>query len=432
MARIVWRAGASYTAGFVVEPDVLLFAYEATTAGVSGTTEPVWPTTAGATVTDGTVVWTARAANTITWTAAKLYTSGASEPTWPTTMGATVVGNGVTWTTRSAVISDPKCPHSKIAIKMASKIFSPYRDVMRYSTTNYPRDWSTPDDAGFLPTGLQSSESPEVSACGEYRGRLVVFTPSDLQVWTVDPDPAEMALFDNIPGLGTVFDKAIVAVAGDLYFLTPGGYRSVAVAAGATNLAAGDIGTAIDPVVQVLVAGGKVPIACYYPTSGQMWAIFDNEVWVYSRTQQGKLGTWSQYVFPFTIDSTVQLNNELYLRAEDMFYRLDESVVSDNGVEFEGLIWTPYLEMGSPGTTKMLDSFDIVGYGTCEVSIGYDQNNTTAYTTPFAVEADTVMGGRIPLPLAAPSMAVKIRYLPGQAWQLNSFNLYVNDFKMGT
>lgn len=35
------------------------FFYRCTTAGTTGTTEPVWPTTAGATVTDGTVVWTA-------------------------------------------------------------------------------------------------------------------------------------------------------------------------------------------------------------------------------------------------------------------------------------------------------------------------------------------------------------------------------------
>ena len=38
------------------------FAYEVTTAGTTGATEPTWPTTIGATVTDGTVVFTCRRA----------------------------------------------------------------------------------------------------------------------------------------------------------------------------------------------------------------------------------------------------------------------------------------------------------------------------------------------------------------------------------
>ena len=37
------------------------YVYECTTAGTAGTTEPVWPTTAAETVTDGTIVWTCRA-----------------------------------------------------------------------------------------------------------------------------------------------------------------------------------------------------------------------------------------------------------------------------------------------------------------------------------------------------------------------------------
>lgn len=40
------------------------FSYECTTAGTTGFREPVWPTTIGATVTDGSVVWTCRAAST--------------------------------------------------------------------------------------------------------------------------------------------------------------------------------------------------------------------------------------------------------------------------------------------------------------------------------------------------------------------------------
>ena len=57
-----WSASTSYAIGSAVRPSVDRngFTYQCTTAGTSGASEPVWPTTAGQTVTDGSVVWTAR------------------------------------------------------------------------------------------------------------------------------------------------------------------------------------------------------------------------------------------------------------------------------------------------------------------------------------------------------------------------------------
>ncbi len=60
-----WGATTAKTAGVWVRatsPSSLL-RFECTTAGTTGATEPTWPTTVGGTVTDGSVVWTARAAS---------------------------------------------------------------------------------------------------------------------------------------------------------------------------------------------------------------------------------------------------------------------------------------------------------------------------------------------------------------------------------
>jgi len=57
-----WQASTTYAAGDFVVPTTLNgFTYECTTGGTSGTTEPIWPTTIGQTVTDGSVVWTCQA-----------------------------------------------------------------------------------------------------------------------------------------------------------------------------------------------------------------------------------------------------------------------------------------------------------------------------------------------------------------------------------
>lgn len=57
-----WAASTAYALGDVRRPTTRNgFSYEVTTAGTSGTAEPAWPTVEAGTVTDGTVVWTARA-----------------------------------------------------------------------------------------------------------------------------------------------------------------------------------------------------------------------------------------------------------------------------------------------------------------------------------------------------------------------------------
>jgi len=64
-----WQATTPYTLGQMI----LAVTYngelwfEVTTAGTTGASEPIWPTTVGGTVVDGTVTFTARAAGSQTW-----------------------------------------------------------------------------------------------------------------------------------------------------------------------------------------------------------------------------------------------------------------------------------------------------------------------------------------------------------------------------
>lgn len=68
-ARVVqrWRAGELIQAGAFRRPSVPNgYYYECTGAGQTAGREPAWPRTASATVTDGSVEWTARAVATAT------------------------------------------------------------------------------------------------------------------------------------------------------------------------------------------------------------------------------------------------------------------------------------------------------------------------------------------------------------------------------
>lgn len=92
-----WAASTAYTVGQRVRPTTRNgHVYECTTGGTSAAAEPTWPTTDGATVADGTVVWTCRLNGDIEFyeVTGTGYTAG----------GVALTGKTVTYTAATNVI----------------------------------------------------------------------------------------------------------------------------------------------------------------------------------------------------------------------------------------------------------------------------------------------------------------------------------------
>ena len=257
--------------------DPLVFTAVQAAPAKSGATEPLWPTTIGATVVDGGVTWEAGAMTSVTWTAGPLLKSSGSEPSWPTTVGSMVNDSSIIWVCTTPQITDPNCPQSKNVAMGASKIFADGGDVVRYSATSDPTDWTSIADAGFLPYGEQTYGKNPILAIGLYRSNLVVFNADGFQMWQIDPDPANMSLLDAMPS-GSSYQQALSPVSNDLFFLTSLGVRSMGISGGSGNLEAGDVGVPIDAMVQPTLdfanANGLIPLATYYAALGQYWLAF--------------------------------------------------------------------------------------------------------------------------------------------------------------
>lgn len=325
----------SVTWDYVYQAPLDAFTYEAVqaNAATSGVIEPVWPLIAGNTVNDGGVTWQAVTFSRIVWQAAAIMTSGAVEPTWPTVVGAAVPDNGqISWQTTARQITDTKCPNSKVVVIGASKVFAGDNDIVPFSATVNPLDWSTAFDAGYLPTGLQNYGQNPVAAMGLYRGNLAVFNAGGFQMWQIDPDPQNIDFLDGQP-VGSTFPKAIQAVGNDMLFLSPVGVRNVNVAVASTNLEASGVGNPIDPLIIAAIKGlaaGQEPISLYNPGRGQYWLIFGNQAFVLTSYGTGQ-SSWSRYVFSDTITDWTLLGDLLYLRtATNKVWLVDETVKTDD------------------------------------------------------------------------------------------------------
>jgi hypothetical protein len=262
-------------------PPGLVFRATQATAGYSGATEPTWPNTTGVPVVDNEVTWEGVFTSRVTWQATPVLLSGATEPAWAAQVGANVADGTIIWKAVSLRIEDPKCPNSKIVAKGGGKIYVGDDDIGRYNATGNPRDWSSADDAGFLPVGMnQNRGSNPISLMNLYRKHLVVMTADQFQLWQIDPDPSLNELLDTKEGIGSVYHLAAQPVGDELFYLSNLGVRTVGLSASANNMAAGDIGMPIDPLVQqaMKVADGNAtpPLGTYLPSMGQYWLMFPN------------------------------------------------------------------------------------------------------------------------------------------------------------
>jgi len=438
----VWGDALQVSGTFAGLPSGLAYRAVQSESGFSGASEPAWPPILEQSVIDNEVTWEAISATRVIWTAVPLYVSGAIEPGWPTGVGEYVLDGSVVFRAVSRRVEDENCPNTKIVAIASSKVFCADDDIVRYSATVNPLDWSSSDDAGYLPTGLQNYGANPVAAMGLYRSNLIPFNAEAFQLWQVDEDPASMALLDALP-MGSTQHQAMAPVSNDLFFLASQGVRTVGIAASSTNFQAGDVGMPIDPLVQAAMADGGAPLGLYFPAAGQYWLMFpretDTHVFVYTMTRIGQVGAWSRYEFPFVVEDWAIAGDSLYLRSGDFVHRVDEAVLGDevatwNGsnwtyaiVPFPGLIRWPWLDFGQAGVTKLLFGFDIVGTGAVSVAFGIDQSNAGLFTPGYLVPADTVPGMVIPMPLAAPSLAVELRYDGSERWQWNALQLYLQD-----
>lgn len=331
--------------------------------GTSGTKPPQWPTNVGGTVVDGQLTWTAVGSSIITWTAFPIMESSNVQPAFPTVPGQSVWDGdttplalnglstgaappyapseiqgvqlwkgGFVWQCISRQITDPNCPNTNIVALGASHVFVGDTDIVAFSAAVNPTDFTSSNNAGYLPTGLQNYGDNPVAVLGLYRSNLMVWNSGGYQMWQIDPDPSNMALLDAQP-IGSTYTLASQTVSTDNLILTPVGIRNVGMTGATVNMQTGMSGQPIDDLVQAQIQAAQyTPFSLYFPARGQYWCIFGPQAFVSTTNKPGQF-LWSRYLFPDALTNWTLWGDELYLRtANSLVWHFDITKIADDVV----------------------------------------------------------------------------------------------------
>ncbi len=323
-------------------------------------------------------------------------------------------------------ITDANCPQTASWIKMSSKIWAVDGDVVRFSATSLPRDWTTAEDAGFLPTGLQQTGALEALALGQQERDLVVYFADSAQIWVPDPDPALHVFKKPINGVGTRWPRSVNNVSGDSFFLSDYGFRSISMRGATDNLTDVDVGSPIDAIVTPLLTSGIDPVSAYYAGGGQYWCAIGSTIFTYTFSRTMKISAWAQYDIGVPIDDMAELGGKLYIRSGDDIYQVDESVHTDDGAAYEMVMEMPFLDFKLPGVMKQIVGVDAVIQGEAELQLRWDPRDTSLITEPVPLGGDTRPGAMTPVEVMATSVAPVITSRTDQPVQIDSLTFYYN------
>lgn len=320
-------------------------------------------------------------------------------------------------------VADTNCPNTAAVVKKASKIFAVKDDVVRFSKTNAPRDWTTASDAGFLGVGVQQVGATNPTALGEYGGNLVVFFKDSAQIWRVDPNPANMAFVQRVD-VGCPYPYGAANMAGDVFFSGFDGVRSITTQAVTGNLIDVDVGSPIDAIVRPLMTPAASVRAFYYRGGGQFWAMVGSEAFVYSFSRTAKISAWSRYSFPFAIDDVTELEGSLYFRSGNTVYLFDRTQYTDAGLLFDVVVEFPFLDFRAPGILKQVHGMDAVLVGSADISHRFDARQPAFVTDGVMVSSDSRPGEMTPVELCSVGIAPIVKNSADEEFELHALTYY--------
>ena len=287
------------------------------------------------------------------------------------------------------------------ALTYQSKEYVASGSALYFSAVNSPTKWDLYDTgSGFINMSNNAGGNAVLTGLAIYQGHLAAFARRAVQVWYMDPDPANNRQGQVVSSTGALGHKAVVSVGEiDVFYLSDSGIRSLRARDSSNTAVVNDIGTPIDSLVLAELAGmtDDQKAACpavIEPIDGRYWIAIGQKIYVFSYFPNSQVSAWSVYEPGFSVSDFAAKDNRLYARSGDTIYLYGGTTNSEyDDCQVEVVL--PFLDAGKPAHEKRLGGVDMTVEGWWEVFIGMDPYAPDARDRICEVNSSTFSLGRI-------------------------------------
>ncbi len=234
--------------------------------------------------------------------------------------------------------------------------------------------------SGLIDLSLHVSSEADLNALAAYQDSLAVISSQNIAIWDTDPDPANYALRQVLPNIGTDTPRSALSFGDhDLFLLSNTGVRSLRAINSSLSAGVSDVGTPVDDmIIEHLdtLSAADIAAACgaLEPKDGRYLIPLGDTVYVFSFFAASKISAWSTWKPGFSINDYAMAAGRLYARAGNTVYLLGGETNTEY-TDQRVLVETGWLDARSLATWKQWKFLDVILSGEWSVYINTNPND---------------------------------------------------------
>lgn len=310
-----------------------------------------------------------------------------------------------------------------------TKMYSTAGSVLNFSGVEEPTKWTTDiTGAGFINMANQDGQSQQLLAIERYYSGVAIFSRRNVQIWTVDVDPAKNVQKQVLRNTGLISPGSVEQFGdNDVFYLSDSGVRSLRARDSSTAAAVTDVGTPVDELLVAAIQAAGVDadqaVAVIEPVAGRYWLALGDTVFVYSNFPGSKISAWSTYKPGFVISDFAINDDELICRSGDTLYQIGGADGDDLDTSMLA-VELVLLDVQKPAHVKQWMAIDLVCEGHWKIFVGAEPLVPEARELVAEIDHPTLSSERVTVQTRGTHASVRLECIDDTPSRLSNFVLH--------